>query len=330
VKSGLMVASSGNVDTFTNVLWAINKHLSDFLRIEKLLLLDTGDATLDFAGLQQRAHMVLGRAVEMRVKPLGDDSQWLIPRVVVDGANEVGRDGLVVDLTTGTKTVSAILYACASFSQLRHLYYVSVERGEKGFYNLWLEPDAEKKHKLSALSPLEDVHELASHSFFDLIFYREELDKIDKRVKLGSDLAASVQEVTNYLRTALPHFFSKNPDYLSAMRSIGAARERLQPIVLQAACLINNTEEPKTLRQLDEWSEQYRDSRLGVGSSETGRAIAGTFVLDAGLRLLQSWRNRASHPPPPEFTQSDIRTAIAVTVTLLEAVVAVHTNIEGT
>jgi hypothetical protein len=321
MTSALLIAVGGpNLDTFTNVLWALNRRLSGQLSIEKVLVLEVGDPRTDLGELARRIGTALGREAELRVRRLDRDLQTMIPESLVAGAREVGRAGLVVDLTTGTKAVSAILYACGSFSQLEHLYYVNVHKKGPAFPQLWAEAETERSYELVALAPLRDVRELASQSYFDLVFYVEHLAAVEDRAPL--DVRDEVHRATNQLRVALPLFFRNPPDYLSAMRAIGTAGEELVGLILKTVERLEPAKAPVDGRKLGQWSDEFRERARKGGPATAMSAIPGALVLDTAARTLQHWRNAAAHKHPPRFSLFEVRTAMHTCIELLQTALA--------
>jgi hypothetical protein len=329
MKSGLLVAVGGpNLDTFTNILCALSRQVRSHLSIDKVLVLETTEGRQQYAELRERVRLALGRDAELRIRTVSNDLlQTIIPRVLVDGGREVGRDALIVDLTTGPKTVTAVLYACASFSQLEHLYYISVSKKGSSFVQLWAESEPEQYYKAVVLAPIKDVQELASQSFFDLVYYIEKLGKIDERAP--ARLAPEVRHATDQLRTALPLFFGNPPHFRSAMQAIGNAGEHIVGLILEVVKRIDPAGAPATATKLVDWSQKYRKDAKDGSVPPFALAIPGTHVLDTASRTLLNLRNAAAHGSPVQFSASEVRVAMSIALNLLETVLAVEATAPG-
>ena len=51
-----------------------------------------------------------------------------IPRVIMSGVKEVGKENIIIDLTCGKKDITGSLYTTASIGQIEHMIYVEVPR----------------------------------------------------------------------------------------------------------------------------------------------------------------------------------------------------------
>lgn len=359
---GLLFVTGGNIDTLSNVMWALRIHVRDCVRLQKVVVLDLADGgrSVDAVPIVERVRLILGPSSEVRFRHIRDDPQTAIARLVVDGARELGRDALVVDLTTGNKTTSAILYACASFSQLHHLYYVSVhQRTDSSFPRLWEERADDtttmsmELYDVAQLPTLREVKELTAQSYFDLIYYADQLDTMD--ATSPANIAASVRQVTNQLRSCLPLFFGNPPQELAAMRVIGVALESALGLLRSALALAqpaptqlprlhaSRPTPPGKKGQTDAYSpaELYKALDMGANQlrklarcSGTGasfvKQVPGILTIDALASVVHWWRNAASHPDPPEFGLHDVRVALLVTLHMLQTAIAVHSLRETT
>jgi hypothetical protein len=322
-KNSLLITSAGNLQTFSNVLVGLSSHLGDRSPIGKILLLneETADSRQGISNdaYQNLAESILGSDVELRLRKLSSDPRSTIASLVVDGAREVGRELLIIDLTAGSKLISAVLYASASFAQIEHLYYVKVERIGGIFANLAELPDPKSHCEIQTLSPLREVKDLGSQCYFDLLFYDALLDDLDARGEVAG--LQEVSSVTVHLRNALHHFFSNPGRYLDAIRAIGVAREILQGLMAEALTKRMGKSEPLKLKKIEEWANVYRSD------SEAGRInpiIPEFLVLDLMLNTLRHWRNAAMHKPGAQFSGSNVRVAIIIIIELIDTLILVH------
>lgn len=321
--NALLIAAGPNRGTLTNVLFSINHYIGSTHDIDKVLMLDIQDsgpatASLSSEGIYESAKQALNRDVEVRQRKIDSDAQVMIPRIVVDGAREVGRTNVIVDITSGNKTASAILYASASFCRLEHIYYVNVQRNPSGFPNLWEEPEPQKHFTVINLAPLQEVQHLAALSHFDLIYYFDTLDRLDS---VASNLVRNeVKEVTHHIRSSLRLFFELR-DNLASMQAIGTATEHAIGIVW---ALVNSIDEKASITSntnLKEWNDSLRKKLKQRSGPDFSRQSPMTHSLDFAVEILINWRNAAKHRYPPNFSAQDVRTAMNLIIDLLEAVV---------
>jgi hypothetical protein len=335
MKPALFIASGVNRDSFTNALWALARHLSPGLRIDKVLVLESSDTKepmrpddeRDKYFREIRDHMLLAldRDVELRIRILPADLQAVMPRLVVDGVKEMGRDAVVIDLTTGTKTMTAVLYACASFARLDHLYKVSVRPKPDGkFAQLWTEPQPDQWYTVEKLDSLKDVQPLASQSFFDLVAYNDELTEIDGRAP--EDFVEEVQLATNFLRMALPLMFGNPPAYRQAVHAIGMARESINGLIVKTVEKLDPTALGLKLDDLDKWAKGFRKALKEGTSPLLAASVPGVLALDCTMDTLRHWRNYSAHAYPTQFGISEVRVAMSTAIHLLETVITVWSD----
>jgi hypothetical protein len=323
MNTALLIATGPNKGTLTNVLYAINKRISATHQIEKLLIIDIeevggGGSGLSWEDILESGRLALQRDIEVRKRKLSGDLQSLIPRLLVDGAKEVGRDNVVVDITSGNKTASAILYATASFCRLNHIYYVSVSKRQQGFANLWEETEPEKLFTVINLAPLRDVQHLAALSHFDLIFYLDTFDRLDSEA--SDAVSAELREVTHHLRSSLRLFFELR-DNLASMQALGTATEHLIGLIYQMVNAVDAGAKIDKLTALKSWSDQLRKDLSAKSGPDYSRQYPITHALDHSAELLRNWRNASKHTNPPTFSGQEVRTAVNLVISLLEAIV---------
>ena len=329
---GLLIAAGSNPETLANVTWAIRKHLEDSLIIDRILILvvqnrSTGTPQSNtVVGVDQLLEVVKEAcghpALEFRYARVSGDLQTAVPRKLIDGANEVGRENVVVDLTTGSKDLSSILYAAASFSRMDHIYYLNVQRDATGqFPLLWKQEAAESLYQVVQLAPLREGNELAAQSFFDLVYYADLLSDINSRSP--EQLLYETRLAVGQLQSALSHFFARKQDLLAAMRSIGAAREDIHKLVIATVNSIDQQAQITDPKQLTDWCKRRRKAAESASMANQLDAVPGLIVLDSTLETLRQWRNAAAHKRPPTFDVLSVRVALVTAIHLLDTVMRI-------
>lgn len=124
-----------------------------------------------------------------------------------------------VDLTNGQKATTSQLYHVASLLKIDSIYYISLLCSPKEMPE---SPVMGKHYEYLKLPPMTDISDLTSLTYFDLIFYMEEIENIFEKVPKHSFLA----EVSNDLRKSVSSFF-KGDSYRSAISDATTSTERL-------------------------------------------------------------------------------------------------------
>ncbi|MCT7949021.1 hypothetical protein NG798_04410 [Ancylothrix sp. C2] len=105
-----------------------------------------------------------------------------------------------VDLTNGQKSVTAQLYLTASLLRLKNIYYISLLCPPKEIPD---EPVWGQHYEYVQLPPFTGIADISRLSYFDLIFYLEEIEKIFAGVPEDSFL----KRISNDLKKSIFSFF---------------------------------------------------------------------------------------------------------------------------
>lgn len=107
-----------------------------------------------------------------------------------------------VDLTNGQKAATAQLYLTASLLQINNIYYISLLCDPEAIPTN-SEPIWGKHYEYIRLPPFTNISSLSRLSYFDLIFYLEEIEKIFVDVPKNSFL----YKISRDLRKSILTFF---------------------------------------------------------------------------------------------------------------------------
>ncbi|WP_338429614.1 hypothetical protein [Synechococcus elongatus] len=140
---------------------------------------------------------VLGSQLRTEKVPL--DSNGL--GKVDDFANVFRENSLkYIDLTNGQKSITAQLYLAASLLRIKNIYSLSLLVSPK---EIPKNPVWNEHYKYVHLPPFTGISDLSKLSYFDLIFYLEEIEEI------FSDAPANsfIRKISNDLRKSISSFF---------------------------------------------------------------------------------------------------------------------------
>jgi len=124
-----------------------------------------------------------------------------------------------LDLTNGQKATTSQLYHVASLLKIDSIYYTSLLLSPKELPD---NPVMGKHYEYLKLPPLTNVSDLTSLTYFDLIFYMEEIENIFEKVPENSFLS----KISNDLRKSVSSFF-KGDSYRSAISDATTSTDRL-------------------------------------------------------------------------------------------------------
>lgn len=117
---------------------------------------------------------------EVRFFPIVDYGKD-IPKAILKTVKDVEKENLVLDLTSGKKDITGILYTAACISEIENMIYIDVGRDESTgeFYSL-SKSDAgiASKVKLTKFETISEIENLASLNHMDFILYKKSVQEI--------------------------------------------------------------------------------------------------------------------------------------------------------
>jgi len=167
--------------------------------ISKIVLFSSPETLKDnlFTEQVKLYELLLGNQIRVEKVPLSNDG---IGRAE-DFATVFKDDSpKYVDLTNGQKSATAQLYLTASLLRLENIYYISLLCLPKEIPS---EPIWGEHYEYVQLPPFTGIADISRLSYFDLIFYLEEIEKIFSGVPENSFL----MRISNDLRKSIFSFF---------------------------------------------------------------------------------------------------------------------------
>ena len=142
-----------------------------------------------------------------------------IPQTILKAVKEVGKANLVLDLTSGKKDITGILYTAACISEIENMIYIEVgHEGENGaFYKLSAsDKEIAGKVNVTKFETISEIENLASLNHMDFIIYKKSVQEI---------LPNQNEEYHVKFNHAIDYYFSKN--YQECIREIGLLNESI-------------------------------------------------------------------------------------------------------
>ena len=239
---------------------------------------------------------------EVRFVPVVDYAKD-IPQTILRTVKDVGKSNLVLDLTSGKKDITGILYTAACISEIENMIYIDVCRDEDTgtFYELSkLDTEIAKKVRVTKFQSISEIEDLASLNHMDFIIYKKSVQEIlpneddDYHVKFGH---------------AIDYYFSK--DYKNCIREIGLLNESI--VECLAEHLLEHFQEPPlkgtdnlgTILNLQREYEKCANPKRWNeknGLQKTFERMWPVFryfpALFEMVSAIVNYRNLVSHPKP--------------------------------
>ncbi len=323
----LITAGNPNLGTLASVLSVVPRHYSR--HIAKVFFLDTDNSDRDASGNSlevERNELVrkyAGPNVQLAQQNIEKRLLSVVLPELLSGELKLrDREEIVIDLTNGTKAMSALLYAAGSLLQVKQLFFLTVKplaRQKKP------EQYESTDYWVELIDPLQNIRELGKHGFFDLIYYRETINSILKNLPKGFHSFSSIELEQTLLR-AIEEFF-KN-DFKGSTTNAGRIGESISMYICEK---IKNEHKGKIKRKKP---YDFNDSiiflnqeiceniRVKLRDDEELTSIEKRWLplrnADKILDYIRVLRNEASHPRRYEFARGEAKAVIDGVLGLLE------------
>ena len=176
------------------------------------------DGKLSAVEVCHRLVKEVSTGVEVRFVPIVDYGRD-IPQTILKAVKEVGKENLVLDLTSGKKDITGILYTAACISEIENMIYIDVCRdAETGEFHSLSKSDPEivKKVKLTKFETISEIENLASLNHMDFIIYKKSVQEI---------LPDRNHDYHVKFEHAIDYYFGR--DYQNCIREIGLLNESI-------------------------------------------------------------------------------------------------------
>ncbi|WP_088014537.1 hypothetical protein [Gottfriedia acidiceleris] len=183
-----------------------------------------------------------------------------------------------VDLTNGQKTTAALLYLSACLVGINNIYYLSLSTQE-----------------YIKLPKINNISDLARVSYFELIYYIEELDSIFENTE-----SVFTKKTYEDIETSIKTFFNEG----SARSSISDATAFVEGVILKLVSFLQEYEPAKNFSKENNVQFNTQKDPLGAVSyffnlfskkNEEDQSLVSLITLPGLLSALRSFRNIAAH-----------------------------------
>lgn len=252
---------------------------------------------------------ILGESLRIEIVPLNNDGFG-----TSEDLKSVFNNNFIkyIDITNGQKTATAQLYFTASLLRLKNIYYASLKVNPQEIPEL---PIFGEHYEYIQVPSFDEITDLSRISYFDLIFYLEEIDMIFSNLSDNSFL----QRVKNDLRKSILSFF-QGDNYRSAVSDATTSSETL---INEALKFLKIYEPAKSFSKIYDIDFDKQKDPLGAisfffriyseKSSQNKKYLdpnlEAMITIPSLLTPLRTFRNIASHSgiSPHQFQVNEVR-----------------------
>lgn len=225
----LILAGNPNLKTISSVIYFVKASFEQ--SIEKVCFMDDKDNSLR----DKEGHSIEGQRNDIVRHYIGSkaniESQLIeksdlhieIPKMLSKHLQLYGEEQIVIDLTNGTKYISNVLYASASLSKIRKLFFLYVPREKQDELP---ENLTANDYIIDIISPLENIEAIGRHTYFEVIYYREKAGEITNAFQAVNFDNSFLKNMSGaQISSAISHYFLGN--YSISISTLGQIVEEL-------------------------------------------------------------------------------------------------------
>jgi hypothetical protein len=283
--------------------------------IKKVVLFSSPNAYAELDAQSAIYREVFGNEIRIEAVPLDIDGN-----ANAMDFSEVfhGKQQKYVDITNGQKTTAAQLYLSASLLGIENIFYISLLTQPDNLHN---PPIAGLDYKIIQVPPFKGVRGLSKISYFDLIYYLEETDKIFSEVadrgflsKTQRDIQAGIVDFfqNTHFRSVISNTTTSSEQLIKSLIKYLSSYEPAKRICQENH--INLNQQKDALGAITFFFHKYRE-RIESNRDENLELI---LTIPSLLTPFRAFRNLASHSgvSAHEFTASEARICINLAIEL--------------
>ena len=241
----------------------------------------------------------LSPAIEIRCKPIANYAED-IPSTILSAVKENGKSLLIMDLTSGKKDITGMLYTAACISEISNMVYVDVTRNQETgeFRSLSFgDRDILDNVRITKSQTISEIENLASLNGMDFIIYRKSIEET---------IPDAQERRKSMFRHAVESYFRKQ--YRECIREVGLINEEVVQEVADRLQPLHDTLHEKhkgrygkltAIRNLQEDYEKLSNPRTESVEAVIAGSLKRFFdnfpALFEMLSALTNFRNNVSH-----------------------------------
>ena len=338
-KGILFIPLSYNADSMKNIINIVfcNQYCIDnqLPYVDKINFL----ATVDFASdIMYQGKKITGNdfcqlirqelgadCVEIRQRIVSSYAKD-IPRVIMDGVREVGKENIIIDLTCGKKDITGSLYMTASIGNISNMIYVEVFRVNDRFpvFDRNDYDDMLGNFNVMRYESLDEVEKIASLNGMDFIFYKKNIQEIRQSISSLKIKLFCVQ-----LDYVVEEYFSGNEsNYRNAIRTLGLINEEVINSImveLHRSCAELKSKEynpKKSLNTLAELAKGYPKKYIQDKERQLPDLLFSKLPTVYELfETVRIYRNRASHYLEYQYKREEVKLLIDMIILMFNGLI---------
>jgi len=307
--TSLILSGTDNLAPLHNVLCVLKRKA---FKIDVVHLIDTPQTITKLHDTLEEIKITLGNrdilvtSLEVNEQNAADLIPAFMASLIVRETKQIPN--LVVDLTTGPKYITSLLYAAANFCQVEKIYYflLTTKTRDVPFEKLVEHKDFEYV-SLPTFSS-KSLAALSQSSHMDMIYYLKDLEDLVKSVPSQSRLLA--EDLDQNMRLAVEDYFEENYERmcLNVGKLLEAWTKRIYIIlesqgVLQKHFPDNNKPDSKKWpsKKLDEMFYVFNDlqnanlDQPNDFTSDQLKCFMPLAEIGSMLNIVREYRNIAAH-----------------------------------
>lgn len=231
------------------------------------------------------------------------------------------KDGFkLVDLTNGQKTIASVIYMAASLCNLENIYYLLIKNNIK---DLSSEKNLKIDYEYIRMEKFQVTSSLSKISYFDFIYYNEEINEIFKGVNLYQYKKNFFNTTYKGLKTGISQFFETS-NYRSSIHNVTIGNESLikylkEYITTNEICKKFSEENNINFEQKDPVGAiQYFYKKYNMYGED--EEILKLSTLPSLLGTIRNYRNLSAHDSQNRhiFTSDETRITINICLEILK------------
>lgn len=335
----LIIPSSPNGDTIENILRIVFDQQSivdnSLPCVDKVTFLESGNLTgmklhgtsYSLASGYEEIFLRLNLAhIECRRRKINKYAEE-IPSIIMSAIREVGRENIILDLTSGKKDITGSLYTAATICNISNMIYVEVLRSvDNCFYILANEDSIQSKYILTKFQSLDALENLASQNCMEFVIYKKYVSQINE-----GRTSQLLELFCSHLNNAIDYYFNGSSIALmQSIRNIGSINEQLIGLISRALCskfnhLASNNIPSGVFGPISYYEDLYTKlsgkKNRSPDDEQKLHELATVYKFVPTLyHLLESikrYRNQVSHEIQPHITKDDAKLVIDMMLKIL-------------
>jgi hypothetical protein len=325
----LIMSGNPNLNTIKSVTYFANrKYSNENKKIEKVFFIDTSNSLHDKKNEDielKRIEFVrncIEESIYIQSKKIDvNEFHKIIPKIISDQLKSYSKNDIIVDLTNGNKYISGTLYASASMSKIKNLFFLSIpyniteELNDSKYEDTVelikrLEQIYDEKY-ISIYSPLEGIENLEKYNHFEIVYYEEEAKRLSNTFKDFCLNDYFKETFESNLTAATDTYF--NGRYGDTIRSLGVIVEHLDKEISEKLTTLedsNLNENPSENKSAGSTKKPKNNSespvprfcnginnkiRKNQSLNDVEEELQSLRGLDCIIKLIRFYRNDNSH-----------------------------------